>query len=218
MKLNLWLYKLENKISRFAIENLMTLLASAMAILYLADIIMVMADAPITLYSMLTFDRAAIFRGEVWRVISFIFLYPPDINPLFVLLSLYFYYWTGSAVERRWGKARFNLYYLFGLIGSIIAGFIVGGMDNVWLNLTLFLAFAVMYPDVEVLIFFILPVKVKWLGLIEGAFLLIAFILGGIITRAALLVSFLNFLLFFGYDLTGIIKRKYQEYKWRRGR
>ncbi len=215
MKLNLWLYKLENKISRFAIENLMTLLAGAMAILYIADIIMAMSDAPSSLYSMLTFDRAAILRGQVWRVFTFLFLYPTDTNPIFVLLSLYFYHWTGTAVERHWGKARFNLYYLFGFIGSIIAGFIVGGMTNVWLNLTIFLAFAVIYPDLQVLLFFIIPIKVKWLGLIEGILLILVFIFGNIIVRAALIVCFLNFLLFFGNDLIRMIKQKYQEYKWR---
>ena len=193
----------------------MTLLTGAMAILYIADIIMSMSDAPISLYYMLAFDRAAILRGEVWRIITFLFLYPTASNPLFVLLSLYFYYWTGTAVERRWGKARFNLYYLFGFLGSIIAGFIVGGMTNEWLNLTLFLAFAVIYPDVEVLLFFILPVKVKWLGLIEGAFVLLAFILGSIISRAEIIVCLLNFLLFFGNDLIRMIRQKYQEYKWR---
>lgn len=197
----------------------MSLIAGAMLIVFVADLAVTNAtDGTVNLYSYLAFNRAAIFKGEVWRIISFIILYPADSNILFTLLGIYFFYWTGNAVETRLGKAKFNLYYLFGILGSIIAGFIVGGMVNTYLNLSLFLAFAFMFPDIEVLLFFILPIKVKWLGIFEGVLLVLMFFLGGIVTRAALIIAFLNFLLFFGNDLINVIKRKYREYKWRRGR
>ena len=186
---------------------------------FIADIIFSnLAETPISLYSLFYFDRAAIFAGQVWRVITFLFLYPDASNLIFIALGLYFYWWTGNSVEGYWGTARFNLYYLFGVIGSIIAGFIVGGMTNMYLNLTIFLAFTVMFPDVEVLLFFIIPIKVKWLGIFEGVMLIILFIFSGIVSRAAIIVAMLNFLLFFGRDLINKIRRAYREYKWRHRR
>ena len=218
MKLNLFLYKLENKIRRFAIERLMTVITVAMAIVFVADfIIMLYTDGEaISINYLLAFDRALIFKGQVWRVISFIFAYPQSSNILLTLLSLYFFYWSGTAVENYCGKARFTLFYLFGVIGTIIAGLIVGGMTNAFLNLTLFLAFATIYPEMRVMLFFIIPIKVKWLGIIEGASLLLLFIFGSWVWRAAILAAIANYLLFFGYDLISKIKRAYEDYKWQK--
>ena len=218
MKLNLFLYKLKNKIRKIAIEKLMQIISVAMLIVFAVDtVLMYMSDfQAVSLNALLAFDRAAIFRGQVWRVISFIFVYPSSTNLLFTLLALYFYYWTGTAVEGYWGKARFNLYYLFGIIGTLAAGFIVGYIDNMYLNLSIFLAFAMMFPDTKVMLFFFIPVKVKWIGIAEGVLLFAMFVFGSWADRAAILVAILNFLLFFGHDLLNKIKRAYQDYKWRK--
>lgn len=218
MKLNLFLYRLENKIRRFAIEKLMSMLAIAMLIVFAADVIIgVSTDyEAISLNYLLQFNRAAIFKGQVWRILSFIIVYPAQGNIILTLLALYFYFWTGSAVEGYWGKARFNLYYLFGIIGTIIAGFIVGYVDNTFLNLSIFLAFSCMFPEERVLLFFFFPIKVKWLGIAEGVLLLLLFIIGGWATRAAIIAAITNFLLFFGYDLINRIKRAYRDYQWRK--
>ena len=218
MKFNLWLYRMENKISRFAIERLMSIITVAMAIVFVMDTLLYyMTDAGAFLTSWLYFDRAAIFRGEVWRIITFLFVYPEGSSLLFTILGIYFFYWSGNAVERGLGKARFNLYYLFGVLGSIIAGLILGYMTNVYLNLTIFLAFAVMYPELKVMIFFIIPVKVKWLGLLEGVLLLFILLISNFYTKIAIIVAILNFLLFFGQDLIRIVKNTYREFKWRNG-
>ena len=218
MKLHLFLYKLENKIRRFAIERLMQIISVVMAIVLIADvIIMLKSDGmAISIKYLLAFDRAAILRGQVWRVLSFIFAYPSASSIPFVLLSLYFFFWTGSAVEEYWGKARFNLYYLFGILGTIAAGFIVGYVDNVYLNLSIFLAFSTMFPERQVLLFFFIPVKVKWIGIAEGVLLLLMFIVGDWATRAAIIAAIINYLLFFGYELISRIKRAYEDYKWRK--
>lgn len=218
MKLNLWLYKLERKISRFAIERLMSILTVTMAIVFVADFILAQAGYGVSLYSLLYFDRAKIFSGQVWRIITFIFLYPSSGNILLTLISLYFYWWLGSTIEGYWGKERFNLYYLFGFLGSLIAGFIVGVMTNEYLNLSLFLAFAMMFPNAEVLLFFVLPIKVKWLGIIDGLLLLSSFIFGNYVIRAAIIAAIVNFLLFFGQQLIYNIKKAYWEFKNRRRR
>ena len=218
MKFNLWLYRVENKISRFAIERLMSIITVAMAIVFVMDTLLYyMSDAGAFLTSWLYFDRAAIFRGEIWRIITFLFVYPEGSSILFCILSIYFYWWSGNAVESRMGKARFNLYYLFGVIGSIIAGLIIGSMTNVYLNLTLFLAFATMFPELKLFVLFIIPVKVKWLGLLEGIFLLFIFVTSSFYTKIAIFVAVLNYLLFFGSDLIRIVKNTYREIKWRNG-
>ena len=218
MKFNLWLYRLENKISRFAIERLMSIITVAMTIVFVMDmLLMYSTDAAEFITSWLEFDRAAIFRGEVWRIITFLFVYPSGINIIFTVLAIYFFYWSGNAVEGRLGKARFNLYYLFGVLGSIIAGLMLGYISNTYLNLTIFLAFAVLYPDLKVMIFFIIPVKVKWLGLFEGVMLIMLLVTSNLYVKVAILVAILNFLLFFGQDLIRIVKNTYREFKWRNG-
>lgn len=218
MKLNLWLYRLENKISRFAIERLMSIVTVAMTIVFVMDmLLMYSTDAAAYITSWLGFDRAAIFRGEVWRIITFLFVYPSGSNILFTILGIYFFYWSGNAVENRLGKARFNLYYLFGVLGSIIAGLMLGYIENTYLNLTIFLAFAVLYPELKVMIFFIIPIKVKWLGLFEGVMLILLLAVSNPYAKVAILVAILNFLLFFGQDLIRIVKNTYREFKWRNG-
>ncbi len=213
MRLNLWLYKLERKISKIAIEKLMTLLTVAMGLVLITDLFLSLSGYEISIYGMLSFNRDLIFSGQVWRVISFLFLYPASSNIFLTLISLYFYWWLGNLLESYWGKARFNLYYLFGVIGSIIAGFIAGGMTNVYLNLSLFLAFAMLFPNTEVLLFFFIPIKVKWLGIVDGILLFISFIIGNWISRAAIIAAIINFLIFFGYQLFYNIKKAIENFR-----
>lgn len=216
MKLNLWLYKLENKISKIAVERLMSIITVSMVFVWAADLVLSFTGYEVSLYGMLYFDRGLIFSGQVWRVITFLFLYPSATNPIFTGLAIYFYWWVGSSLEQYMGKARFNLFYFFGVIGSIIAGLIVGGMDNFFLNISLFLAFAVLFPETKVLLFFFIPVKIKWLGMLDGFILLVYLILGTWVDRAAILAAIASFLLFFGPRLWYDTKRWYTEYKYRK--
>ena len=194
----------------------MSIITVAMVLVWAVDIFLSFSGYEVSIYGMLYFNRALIFSGQVWRIITFLFLYPITQGPIFTALALYFYWWLGSSLEQYMGKARFNLYYLFGVIGSIIAGLIVGGMDNFYLNISLFLGFAVLFPDTKVLLFFFIPIKIKWLGILDGIMLTIMFLLGTWIDRAAILVAIMNFLLFFGYRLWYNIKRWYTEYKYRK--
>ena len=170
-----FLYRLEYKLGRFAVPNLMLLIIGGMVIVYIADLCL--SSMGLSLSSWIWFDRAAVLRGEVWRVFTFIFL-PPDSSLLFIALSLYFYFILGRALEQEWGAFRFNLFYLCGFIGSLAAGFLTGFATNGYLNMSLFLAFAILYPDYEFLIFFILPVKAKYLALIDAILYALSFIFG----------------------------------------
>ena len=121
----------------------------------------------------------------------------------------------GSALENQWGAARFNLFYLVGVIGNILAAVITGYAVNTYLNLSLFFAFAATWPDYQILVFFILPVKMKWLALLNAALFLWQLIVGSWSTRAAIIFSLLNVVLFLGGDLFSRIRQDSHYWKTR---
>lgn len=185
--------KLERKMGRHYIPQLMKYLCVAMLGVFILDYLPMLSSASAFLY----FNRARILRGEIWRVITFVFL-PPDSSILWILFSLYFYYFLGTTLENRWGSARFNIYYALGVLGNILAGFISGYATNEYLNLSLFLAFATYYPYFEFTLFFVLPVKVRWIGLLDAALLIYQFLIGSWAMRLSLVLSLLPYFLFFG--------------------
>ena len=214
--LNQYLEKLERKFGRFAISNLMLYIVLGMGVFAVADVIFTTnPDNNVFLLDMIRFDKEKIMHGEVWRVISFV-LEPPDLNMIFLAFALYFYWMMGSALEQAWGSFRFNIFYFSGVIGCIIAGFILGSATNYYLYISLFIAFAILYPDEQIMLFFFIPIKVKWLGLFSILSLLAMFIVGDFQTRIFLLLSLVNLLLFFGKDLVMKVYyffRRYY-YKW----
>lgn len=190
-----WLDRLERKMGKFYIPGLMKYLCLAMLGVFILDCLPLPRSASLLLY----FSRSLILQGQVWRLITFIFL-PPSGHMLWILLALYFYYFLGTALESRWGSRKFNLYYLIGVLGAVAGGFITGYTTNMYLNMSLLLAFAVLYPEMEFTLFFILPVKVKWIGLLDAALLIYQLIVQPWAYKAALVLSLLPFLLFFGKD------------------
>ena len=160
---------------RFGIPNLMRVIVIGNAAVYVLMLLTQANDA--NALSFLTFNLNALLHGEVWRLVTFVFV-PGYSSPLALLISLYFYYWIGSTLERQWGTAKFNLYYISGalltVLGVVLASLITGnpyltvaGTDYV--NLSMFFAFAFLFPNTTVLLFFILPVKMKWLAYLDGA-------------------------------------------------
>lgn len=189
------LNKLERKFGRFAIKNLMLIFVGAMAIVFIMDFAIRNATGQ-SLLLRLMFIRDAIFAGEVWRIFTFIFL-PPDSSLIFIVFALYFYYIIGSTLENQWGSFGFTAFYFLGIIGSIIAGFITGYATNNYLNLSLFLAFALLNPDYEILLFFFIPIKMKWLAVADIVLLAVDFVYAGWAVRAAIIASLINVLIFF---------------------
>ena len=159
---------------RFGIPNLMRVIVIGNVAVYVLMLLTMRADA--NALAFLYLDGGKVLRGEIWRIITFIFV-PASSSPFWLAISLYFYYWIGTSLERQWGTARFNLYYWSGVlltaIVTIVAsaisgtGYPVGGTEYV--NLSMFFAFAFLFPDTTVLLFFILPVKMKWLAYLDGA-------------------------------------------------
>ena len=189
---------MERKFGKFAIPNLMKYI---LAIYVVGWLLRIATPGVYETYFML--DASQILRGQVWRIFTFLLQAPSD-NPLFLLIALYFYYMIGSVLERSWGSFRFNVYYFTGVIGTVLAAIIiylitghVYYLDTTYINASLFLAFAFEYPDMQVLLMFIIPIKMKWLAYIDMALYAYSLYVGNWGTRIAIIVSLLNFILFF---------------------
>ena len=200
-----WLDKIERKCGRIAVPNLMFFIICGMFAVFLCELIV--PELRLTYWMYL--DRDLIFQGQVWRLLTFI-LIPTSTSPLWILFSLYFYYLAGSGLESQWGSFRFNFYYLIGMVGTIIAAMITGSADNTYLNFSLFFGFAALFPNFQVLLFFIIPIKIKYLAWLDALLFLAGFIFGTWSARAAILFSLVNFFLFFGGDFFRGIKQNLQ--------
>lgn len=194
--MNKWIYKMEYKYGRFCIPNLMLTIIIGQGLVYFANLFVPAARLSYNL-SLLW---PAVLQGQVWRLLTFIFVPDGVSSPLLLLITLYFYYFIGHSLENHWGDFKFNVYYLFGMIGAIVAAALTGYGSAYYLNLSLFFAFAMLYPDLQVLLFFIIPVKVKWMAWLSAAMCAFGFLTGGWAARASIVFSLVNFFLFFGND------------------
>ena len=212
-----FLNRLERKIGRYAIPNLMYYMIVLYAIGLLLDLF-----APGFYMNWLSLDVYRILHGEVWRLVTFV-LQPPSSNLFFVLIELYMYYSIGRSLEAMWGSFRFNVYYFSGLLFQIVAAFLFYGIaclvmgqgmiyvstvgigSMYYVNRSMFLAYIVMVPNATFLMSCIIPVKATWLGIFYGIlmgyeviFYLTRYgIKGGGPYALAIIVSVLNFLIFF---------------------
>ena len=198
-----WLNKLERKFGRYFIPRLMYLLSAVMAVIYVVDLLI----PGLQLRQLMSLDMARVAQGEIWRLISFVIV-PPYDSPVLVLISLYFYCLIGNGLENEWGGFKFNVYYLFGIVGAILAGLVTGYGTNAYINLSLFLAFAAIFPDFQILLFFFIPIKIKYLALLDLALYIFTFIIGSWPQRVAILMSLLNLLIFFGGGFIRYIKQQ----------
>lgn len=208
-----FLDKLQRKYGKFAITNLMLYIMIGQTIVLFYSLLL-----DTSLLNLLYFNPLLIMRGQIWRLFTFVFI-PNTTSPIFFLFAAFLYYSIGSALEHTWGTFKFNVYYLLGMIFNMLGLLIVQlifyrddvsaytfylstySSITVYLNLSLFLAYAVLYPEVQFLLYGILPVKVKYLAAIDVIFLAYEFISGTMGNRVLVIVSLLNFLLFFGSKL-----------------
>lgn len=164
-------------IGRFAISGLMRWIVAGYAIGYFLSIF--------GLESWLTLNPALICRGQIWRIVTFLLIPPASGNLIFLILILYFYLMIGNALENFWGTVKFNEYYFGGVLIQIAAALLIylltGNnliLSTSYINMSLFLAFAVEAPDTQILLFFILPVKMVWLAWIDGVIIALTVIFG----------------------------------------
>lgn len=155
----------------------------------------------------LALDPALVMSGEVWRLVTFLFI-PPQMTPFWMVFWLLVFYSFAQALENEWGELKFTVYYAVGAAATVAASAALGtGLSSLPLNTSLFLAFARLFPDVELYIFFVLPVKVRWLAWISWGVLGINFLLGSWATRLALLAGVANWVLFFGRETFEELRR-----------
>lgn len=219
-KFELFCFKHRNK----GIPNLMLYIVIANAVVYLFSLF----TKNYLLYDLLRFDRQAILQGQVWRLISFVFTsFDFSSNLIMVAISYLCYYSIGKAIENVWGTFRFNLFYLSGVVMMAVFAMCFGGIPVVYeghsfdmsafyssmgssLNLSLFLAYATMYPDHHFLLFFIIPVKAWIFALVDLLITLyqvfsLSFPIAMFPHNLFPLVAIANYLLFFGKDVLNIL-------------
>jgi len=188
------------------IPNLMLYITIGTALVYLFT----MATENPILYDWLRFDRELILQGQIWRLFSYALLLTRG-NIVFMLIGLVCYYSLGKAIENLWGTLRFNLFYLCGILMMDVYCLLFGGMADVYyLNLSLFIAYATMYPDAQFLFMFIIPVKAWIFALIDLALTLYEVIIYSFPVfffphNLFPLVALGNYFLFFGKDVGNII-------------
>ena len=187
------------------IRNLMLYIAVGTALVYILSLI----DESSTLYWLLCYNRELILRGQVWRLFSYVLTYSTS-NILLMMISLFCYYSLGGAMEKTWGTLRFNLFYLTGVVMMDIFCLIFGGSaDVIYLNLSLLIGFATLYPNAQFLLFYIIPVKAWILGLFYLGITLYNVVMlsiaGYFPQNLFPLVAIANYFLFFGKDVANVI-------------
>jgi membrane associated rhomboid family serine protease len=190
-----WLDALERRFGFLAIPGLVRIIVAFNALVF------VIARLNPFLLDVLDLNRSRIWHGEVWRLVTYIFI-PGTTSLLWIAFFLGFLWFVGDGLERAWGAFRLNLFYLVGMLGTTFAAFIFGdNFSNVMLNASLFFAFAHFYPDETIYVFFLLPAKIKWVAWASAALILVGFVTGPNAYRMSLLAAFSNYFIFFGPGL-----------------
>ena len=196
-----WLDKMERRFGRYAIRNLTMYLLAGYAIGYLLSFTMPQ------LLTYFTLEPALILKGQVWRLLSWVII-PPNDNIIFVIFMMLLYYSLGNTLESYWGAFRYNVYIFSGILFTVIGAFIVNGLiggitgfgslySTYYINMSIFLACASIMPDYQLLLFGIIPIKMKWLAVLDVVLLAVDAVQGGLIIRIVIIASLLNFIIFF---------------------
>lgn len=206
-----FIYKLERKLGKYAIKNLMTYVIA----LYIAGIVITLVNQSFYLqWLILDFDKIA--SGQVWRLVTFLIQPPGQLN-FFLIFTVYLYYMIGNSLENAWGAFRFNLYFFSGVLFNILSCFIIYQIVGVsfpipldYINQAMFFAFAALYPNVQLLLMFVIPIKIKYIAFVY------AVLFGYDVIEAlksvfwwygvVMLVAIANFLIFFA------MTRNYKRY------
>ncbi len=215
-----FLARLESRFGRYALGNATYYLVAGQVLVF----ILLQID-PKLLFS-ITLDSGAILQGEFWRIFTWIFI-PPSFDPLWILFSLYWLYIMGTSLEAHWGAFRFQIFWAMGILCTLIFSvlfqlspfstdrilesiaqhMVMPMITNQYLLLSLFLGFATLWPDYQIMVFFILPIKVKWLALISA--LGLVYTIGTLsgLYKVLPMIAVGNYLLFFSSHLLQLLKR-----------
>jgi hypothetical protein len=194
---------------RFGISNLMLYVVIGNVIIWLFS----MMDTTNLLAASLQFSPQLILKGQIWRLISFAFV--PTSGGVLALIMFYFYYFIGNTLEQYWGKAKFTLFFFSGILFTVIYAFVIYFITGAdirisasYIYLSMFFSFATLFPETQVLLFFIIPMKIKWLAYIDAAFFLYEIIVTPFPYNLIPVVAVLNYLLFCGGWLLQFLGKK----------
>ena len=194
---------------RFGISNLMLYVVIGNVIIWLFS----MMDTTNLLAASLQFSPQLILKGQIWRLISFAFV--PTSGGVLALIMFYFYYFIGNTLEQYWGKAKFTLFFFSGILFTVIYAFVIYFITGAdirisasYIYLSMFFSFATLFPETQVLLFFIIPMKIKWLAYIDAAFFLYEIIVTPFPYNLIPVVAVLNYLLFCGGWLFQFLGKK----------
>ncbi len=199
----------EKKFGRYAVPNLSLILVALYAVGYVIEMFF-----PSLAYYM-TLNPWAVVHGQIWRIFTWLLIPPPSSNMLFTVIMLFFYYSIGTSLERVWGDYKYNVFIFRGILltlaasllwmvfvlliygrgfsGDMLSGYFstyAFGFSTYYINMSIFLAFALTFPEAQVLLFFLIPVKVKWLGVIDAAYLVFEMVTGSGSYRFAIAAAF----------------------------
>lgn len=202
------LEKLERKWRPFAPSNLTLYLIAGQGLFF-----------ALMGFGLVSFERiilipSLLMEGQFWRILTFLFV-PPSAALFFLILSWYIFFLMGTALEQSWGPSRYTLFLLIGYIITVVVSFITPNayISNIYLFGSVFLAFALLHPNFELYLFFVLPVKMKWLGLLSFAAYVYDFVTKSGSVRLSILAAVCNLLLFFGSDALARLKGKKRRLK-----
>jgi hypothetical protein len=206
-----WIDRLERLLPGLGIPNLALYLVGAQAVGFL------LASYQIGLLRLLFLDPSLVLKGELWRLITFLAV-PLSLSPLWMVFVLWFLYFIINGIEEEWGEYRTTLYVLVAVLLTIAFSFVfnVPITSMVELQSTMFLAAATIAPEYQILLFFVIPVKLKWLAWVSAAYIVWALIFGTWLGRLYLLTMYANYLLFFGPYFAGRLKAFQRRRKFQR--
>ena len=207
-----WITKLERKYGRFCIPNLINILIGGQILVYAIELFV---NQYISFY--LSLSRSALFAGQIWRLFTFVMVPFSGGGPLSVVLGIYFTWFVGTALEKEWGDFRYTLYFLLGMVGTVLACLLTGVTASTYcLSLSLLLAFAMLYPEVQLLLFFVIPIRVKYFGFFAAALWVFSFLSAPLAGKLSYLLSMLNVWAFFGPMAYRSVRAWIRREQWKR--
>ncbi len=205
------LNKLEKKFGKYAIPGIMRYLIALYVVGYVLYLVSAYTDMNFISYMTLE-PYFIIHRYQFWRIFTWIMI-PESSGIFYMVIMMFLYYQLGNALENAWGTFRFNAYLFSGMIFTLLGAFILYGVETAvtgsplhsvggyfsmqYINLSIFLAFAVCFPDMRVYLYFIIPIKMKWMAIVYAVMIAINLYSSSWVERVAVIASLLNFVIFF---------------------
>lgn len=196
------LSRLERRFGKYAVEHLTWVIVGGMGLVFALSFV----RPQIVPLLALDFDR--VMHGQVWRLFTYMLIPPTDLDPIWSLVAVYWVWLMGTNLEQEWGAFKMNAFYVVGMIGTTIAAAIAhGAIGSFYLNISLTFAFATLFPDYTIRLWFVIPIKMKWLGFLAAAYLIRDIVVvDSWAVRASILAAVTNYFVFFGGHLLGILR------------